>query len=67
MPIYEPEFAFLPFSCEACGARFIAEDDLALHQRETCWRSPQTPLPASRVPPSELSDGRGVFDGGRRT
>jgi len=66
-PIYEPEFAFLPFACE-CGARFLTEDDVALHKRETCWRRANSdykqPAP---LEPFALAGQGGVADGGRRT
>jgi hypothetical protein len=63
-PIFEPELAFLPFSCE-CGSRVASLSDLELHQREVCirrwWASD-----CAETFGFELPKGRGVADGGRR-
>ena len=70
-PVYEPEFAFLPHGCDACGARFLTAGDVALHQRETCERRFGSPerfvTPAEpRAFIFELPGSGGVHDGGRR-
>jgi hypothetical protein len=62
-PIYEPEFAFLPFACEDCGGRFFTADDVVVHKRETC----HVREGRSHGDPFQLPDRRGVADGGRRT
>jgi hypothetical protein len=61
--IYEPEFNILKAQC-ACGARFLCDGDLKLHQRETCPRrfDPNFKLPPP-LPPWFGSSG----DGGRKT
>ncbi len=63
-PIYEPEFAFLPFACDDCGGRFFTADDVALHKKETCHVRAGA---SERHDSFQLPDSRGVADGGRRT
>jgi len=63
IPIFEPEFSFLPHGCR-CGARFAQKEDLELHHRETCKRrwdlNYREPSIFDELVP-------GVADGGRRT
>lgn len=59
-PIYEPEFAFLEHACN-CGRRF--EDRRELE----CYLEGGVCLMRGGVPSFELSGGRGVHDGGRKT
>lgn len=63
--IFEPELNFLPFACEACGARVATEADLDLHKKETCERRWQNHCARSSIFGSEGPGG--VADGGRRT
>lgn len=66
IPIFEPEFSFLPFACEVCGARVPTEPLLKLHQRETCWKRFDRARERAAFT-FELESGRGIADGGRRT
>jgi hypothetical protein len=74
LPIFEPEFAFLPHACE-CGARTLTQADLDLHKREICGRrfnpNYKQPSLSSYKQPSLFSGmlpgTGGVADGGRRT
>ena len=67
-PIYEPEFAFLPFACDDCGGRFFTAADVELHKKEACHVRAGAPERRERVHDSfQLPDSRGVADGGRRT
>jgi hypothetical protein len=61
-PIFEPEFNYLPFSCNACGVRVANEDALAFHQKKTCVRRD-----LSAFGFGEREDLFGIADGGRRT
>jgi hypothetical protein len=66
LPIFEPEFAFLPHACE-CGTRTLTQADLDLHKREICRRRFNS---SYREPPffhGVLTGTGGVADGGRRT
>jgi len=64
--IFEPEFSFLPFACDACGARATTEALLEIHQRETCWKRFDHARGSSAFD-FELHGDRGIADGGRRT
>ena len=72
-PIYEPEFAFLPFACDDCGGRFFTAEDVATHKRETCHRDVHAPGASSERRDAlglsdafQLPDSAGVADGGRK-
>jgi hypothetical protein len=64
LPIFEPELSFLPFGCNECGARTFTEADLELHKHEMCPRRPESKSKGFNF---EISGGRGIADGGRRT
>lgn len=60
-PIFEPEFSFLPFGCDDCGARFPTSSDLAVH-KATCRRG----LDTRSLFGFDAGGVYGVADGGRR-